>query len=88
MAVYTHRVQTVLSDEQFRLLNETSAKTGKPLSVLIREAIERMYFAPQEEQLRLEALHELLSLNAPVADWEQMEAELIRGAIMENESKT
>ena len=80
MAIYTQRVQTVLSDEQFQLLSQTSAETGKPVSVLIREAVEKTYFAPQEEEQRLEALHELLSLNAPVADWEQMEAEIIQGA--------
>lgn len=80
MSLYTQRVQTVLSEEQFRRLTQTSAKTGKPLSVLVREAVEQVYFAPQAEQQRLEALRELLSLNAPVADWEQMEAEIIRGA--------
>ena len=80
MAIYTQRVQTVLSDEQFQLLSQTSAETGKPVSVLIREAVEKTYFAPQEEEQRLEALRELLSLNAPVADWEQMEAEIIQGA--------
>lgn len=80
MALYTQRVQTVLSDEQFQLLSQTAAETGKPLSVLIREAVEKTYFAPQEEEQRLAALRELLSLNAPVADWEQMEAEIIRGA--------
>ena len=80
MSLYTQRVQTVLSEEQFRRLTQTSAKTGKPMSVLVREAVEQVYFAPQVEQQRLEALRELLSLNAPVGDWEQMEAEIIRGA--------
>lgn len=80
MSLYTQRVQTVLSDDQFRQLSQTAAETGKPLSVLVREAIEKTYFAPREEEQRLAALRELLSLNAPVADWEEMEAEIIRGA--------
>lgn len=80
MSLYTQRVQTVLSDDQFRQLIQTAAETGKPLSVLVREAIEKTYFAPREEEQRLAALRELLSLNAPVAEWEEMEAEIIRGA--------
>lgn len=80
MSLYTQRVQTVLSDDQFRQLSQTAAEMGKPLSVLVREAIEKTYFAPREEEQRLAALQELLSLNAPVAEWEEMEAEIIRGA--------
>ena len=43
MAVYTHRVQSVLTQEQYEALVELSQSTGKPLSVLIREAVEKTY---------------------------------------------
>ena len=80
MSVYKQRVQTVLTDTQYQQLSEIAVESGKALSVLIREAIELVYFAPKQEKERMEALQELLSLNAPVATWEQMEEELIRGA--------
>jgi len=81
MAVYTRRVQAVLTEEQYKALSHLSAELGKPLSVLIREAVEKMYFQQAERERRREALQRLLSLEAPVADWEQMEEEIIRGAI-------
>lgn len=81
MSVYTQRVQTVLTDKQYHQLSDIAVESGKALSVLIREAVELVYFVPKQEKDRLEALQELLSLNAPVADWEQMEAEIISGAI-------
>lgn len=81
MAIYTKRVQTVLSDEEYVRLTRLSADLGKPLSTLIREAIERVYFEEEDRERRRNALVSLLSLEAPVADWEQMEEEIIRGAI-------
>ncbi len=80
MSVYKQRVQTVLTDTQYQQLSEIAVESGKALSVLIREAIELVYFAPKQEKGRMEALQELLSLNAPVATWEQMEEEIISGA--------
>ncbi len=80
MSVYKQRVQTVLTDTQYQQLSEIAVESGKALSVLIREAIELVYFAPKQEKERMEALQELLSLNAPVATWEQMEEEIISGA--------
>ncbi len=81
MSIYTQRVQTVLTDKQYQQLSDIAVESGRALSVLIREAVELVYLAPKQEKDRLEALQELLSLNAPVADWEQMEAEIINGAI-------
>jgi len=82
MALYTQRVQTVLTEDQFAKLARVVEETQKPMSVLIREAIEAMYFTPQRRQQRLVALENLLSLNAPVADWPEMEEEIIRGATL------
>lgn len=81
MAVYTKRVQTVLTEEQYEILSQLALKQDKPLSVLIREAIEKIYFAEVDRQRRRAALANLLSLDAPVADWEEMEEEIIRGAV-------
>jgi predicted DNA-binding protein len=80
MAVYTRRVQAVLSEEQYEILSRLSEETEKPLSVLVREAVEKVYIEQAEQEQRRAALQRLLSLEAPVADWEQMEEEIIQGA--------
>jgi predicted DNA-binding protein len=81
MAIYTVRVQTVLSSEQFDLLNQLSEETRKPLSQLVREAIQQVYVEKNERLRRRQALQKLLELEAPVADWDQMEKEIINGSI-------
>ena len=81
MSMYTNRVQSVLTKSQYVALQEMSKELKKPVSVLIREAIETTYFEPRSQKRREDALEQLLSLEAPVADWEQMEAEIIQGAI-------
>ena len=81
MRIYTQRVQTVLTAEQYTLLRRLSEEQGKPISVLVREAVERVYFEQAALRHRRAALKSLLSLNAPVADWEQMEEEIIKGAL-------
>ena len=45
----------------------------------MREAIEKVYIEAEQRERRRRALDELLSLEAPAADWEQMEAEIIAG---------
>ncbi|MGD2048888.1 MAG: hypothetical protein PVH03_05310 [Chloroflexota bacterium] len=80
MAEYTKRVQAVLSQEQYEALLEISESLDKPISVLIREAIEEVYLTEAERIKRRETLKTLLSLEAPVTDWEQMESEIVSGA--------
>lgn len=81
MSRYTQRVQTVLTKDQFETLSRIAEEQHKPLSLLIREAVEEVYITPAELERRRKALKELLSLNAPVGDWEEMREEIIRGAI-------
>jgi len=81
MGTYTKRVQAVLTDEQFALLNELAAESGKTISMLIREAVQKIYLEEAVQERREDALNSLLSLEAPVADWEKMEDEIIRGAL-------
>lgn len=83
MAIYTERVQTVLTKEQYEELMALAEQEQKPLSVMIREAVEERYFVPVEQQKRRQALANLLALDAPVADWSQMEAEIEQGALDE-----
>ena len=81
MALYTHRVQAVMTEEQHALLLELSQKTGQPISALVREAVEKTYFEKKPLEERRAALDRLLALEAPVADWSEMEAEIERGAV-------
>jgi len=81
MAVFTERVQTVLTKEQYDALTRLAREEEKPVSVLVREAVEKVYFEEVERKRRQVALAALLSLDAPVADWEQMEAEIVGGAL-------
>ncbi len=83
MAIYTERVQTVLTKEQYEQLMELAEQEQKPLSVMIREAVEERYFVKIDQQKRQKALANLLALDAPVADWPQMEAEIEKGATNE-----
>lgn len=83
MANYTERVQTVLTKEQYEQLMELAEYEQKPLSVVIREAVVQQYLAKIDAQKRQQALANLLALDAPVADWPQMEAEIEKGALDE-----
>ncbi len=83
MGTYVRRVQTVLTEDAFQNLSRLAAETHKPLSVLIREAVEEAYFQQAVLARRQRALKSLLSLNAPVSDWPEMEEQIIRGALEE-----
>ncbi len=81
MAAYTERVQTVLTPQQYEQLQRLSQEVEKPVSVLIREAIEQTYFVELDRRRRRQALDRLVALEAPVADWSQMESEIEKGAL-------
>lgn len=81
MATYEQRVQTVLSRETYALLQRLSAEQGKPLSALVREAVEQVYVREAARARREAALHDILELNLPVAGWDEMEEEIIAGAV-------
>lgn len=81
MGTYVKRVQTLLSEEEYQHLARLSADLKKSVSHLVREAVEKVYFQRFLRQRRRTALESLLSLEAPVADWPQMEKEIIEGVI-------
>lgn len=81
MAVYTRRIQATLTEEQYRELQRLARVRHTTVSELVREALEREYFEGPALEQRREALQALLSLQAPVADWPQMEAEIQRGVV-------
>lgn len=84
MQVYTRRAQTVLTKEQYEELIQIAKERNKPISVLIREAIEQTHLANAALQRRQDALKHLISLKAPSPDWEEMEREIIQGSSERN----
>lgn len=76
----THRVQAVLSEERFEELSRIAEERHRPLSVLIRDAVEAVYLEDRGTPRRREVLDRMLGLQEPVADWEGMEEGIIRGA--------
>lgn len=81
MALYTRRIQATLTEEQYRELQRQARARHITVSELVRETLERQYFEGPVVEQRREALRDLVSLRAPVADWPEMEAEILRGAL-------
>jgi len=80
MALYTVRVQAMLTEDQHSTLLECAQRAQKPVGVLVREAVQLVYLQQVEQARRQEALDQMLTLNAPVSDWEEMEDEIIQAA--------
>jgi len=80
-SVRTKRVQTVLTKEQYELLLQVAKKEKKTVSALVRQAVEAECLEEELRMTRQHALKNLLSLDAPVSDWEKMEGEIVNGVI-------
>ena len=80
-SVRTKRVQTVLTKEQYELLLQVAKKEKKTVSALVRQAVEAEYLEEELRTTRQHALKNLLSLDAPVSDWKEMEGEIVKGVI-------
>lgn len=81
MSQFTNRMPVLLSPEQRARLERIAAREERSIGAVIRAAIDA-YTAPRQRSRR-EALDELYALNAPVADWPSLKAEIIAGALGE-----
>jgi predicted transcriptional regulator len=81
MNVYTRRLQTMLTEEQYAALEKIAIESHRPISVLIREAIEKTYLDQSRRACRRAALKRLVAMQAPVDEWEKIEAEIARGML-------
>jgi hypothetical protein len=68
-----------LTPEQRTRLERLAARRGVSVGAVIREAVDA-YTGPRT-RTRGEALDALLALEAPVADWDTMKAEILAGAL-------
>jgi hypothetical protein len=80
MSSLTKRVQAVLTEEQFATLTGIARQKKKPVSILIREAVEEVYLKKTVADRKRSAFAALTALDAPVADWGIMEREIEEGA--------
>lgn len=79
MCMYSERTQVLLSPEQVDRLKRIANRDGRSLGAVIRDAVDAYTLGPVEG--RLSAIEHLFALNAPVADWDVMKAEILRAAI-------
>jgi hypothetical protein len=78
MPTLTHKIQVLLDDEQHRALLALAKAQGKPLSVLLREAVVEQLLKKARRTARRKAFEEIVAMDLPVADWSQIEKEIER----------
>jgi hypothetical protein len=75
----SERTQVLLTPIQRKRLERMAEDRRLSMGALIREAIDA-YTVPGS-RTRREAADGLLSIEAPVGDWDEMKSEILRGAI-------
>ena len=73
---YMKRVQTMLTERQYELLQEYAQEINKPLGALVREAVEQSLIIDLEKRRKQKALERLCSGDTPVSDWPEMERQI------------
>jgi predicted DNA-binding protein len=77
--MFSERTQVLLSPEQVARLKRIAAREGRSVGAVIREAVDA--FVESEPDSRMRAARELMSLNAPVDDWEVMKEQIARSQL-------
>lgn len=77
--MHSERTQVLLTPDQRQRLERIAAREGRSLGAVIRDAVDA-YTLPRARSPH-EVLASLFRQNAPVADWDQMKAEIERGAL-------
>ena len=73
---YVKRVQMMLTEQQYELLQEYAQQVDKPLGVVIRETVEHSLIIDLEQRRKQKALERLCSGDTPVSDWPEMERQI------------
>jgi hypothetical protein len=72
----THRLQILIDEPRYALLERESRRTGRPIAELIREAVDASYGVDREK--RRAAADRLLAADPmPVDDWDVMQQEMM-----------
>ncbi len=73
----TERLEVRISPVHYNLLQTEAKRRGVSMGGLVREAVEEKYGDIQTQ--RMEAFQQLITLDLPVDDWEQMKREIEAG---------
>ena len=79
MCMFSERTQVLLSPQQVEKLKRMAARDGTSVGAIIRDAIDS-YIDPGSDARR-RAFEDMLTMNAPVDDWEVMKAEIMRSQL-------
>jgi len=75
----------LFEEEVYEKLKEKARREKVSIGGLVREAV-ATYYGIKNKEDKLKALDRLKSLNLPVADYESMEKEIIKGALNDKEN--
>ncbi len=79
--MFTERTQVLLTPEQRRRLERRAVEERRSVGAVIRDAVDA--YTGSSGRTRRDAADSLLSIGAPVTNWEEMKAEIILGATSE-----
>ena len=77
--MFSERTQVLLSPEQLARLKRIAARDGRSVGSVIREAVDTFVEAAPDSRER--ALRSIMSMNAPVDDWEVMKEQILRSQL-------
>lgn len=80
MRALTHKTTILLAPEEHRLLVQEARRENTTMGDLIRRAIRRLYLSPPHAKNK-KAWDRLFRMEAPVGDWKEMEAEILKGRL-------
>lgn len=80
-----HRLNIYLTEDLYQRLRDLAQERGCSVSRLVRDALAARYPSPNTRERRLVAVKQILEMNVPAPDWPQMEEEIIRGYLMDDE---
>jgi predicted transcriptional regulator len=77
--MFSERTQVLLSPEQLARLKRIAARDGRSVGSVIRDAVDSFVEAAPDSRER--ALRSIMSMNAPVDDWEVMKEQILRSQL-------
>lgn len=77
--MFSERTQVLLSPQQVEKLRRIAARDGRSVGAVIRDAVDT-YVDPGLDARR-RAADDILSMDAPVQDWEVMKAQILKGQL-------
>ena len=80
MSTLTKKATILFPPKVYQQLERVARKAGTSVAQLVRQATIQQYLLPDREA-RMEAVKALAAMNLPVADWPQMEREIVEGAL-------